>query len=113
MAARAGRRCAGFAVALAACGSVGGGGPLPSEAPVDGSAARRLAFRRRGTRTPPVDFVFESLDDRPRRSEATRGSPPVLAFVTTSSLSSQAQVDFLVAMARHDEAASCGRPAIA
>jgi len=49
-----------------------------------------------------VDFAFESLDDRPVSSDATRGVPTVLAFVTTSSLSSQAQVDFLVAMAKHD-----------
>jgi hypothetical protein len=51
---------------------------------------------------PPVDFVFESLDERLVSAEATRGVPTVLAFVTTSSLSSQAQVDFLVAMAKHD-----------
>jgi hypothetical protein len=52
--------------------------------------------------TAPAEFAFESLDDRPVNSDATRGVPTVLAFVTTSSLSSQAQVDFLVAMASHD-----------
>jgi hypothetical protein len=50
----------------------------------------------------PVDFAFESLDDRPVTSEATRGKLTVIAFVTTGSLPSQAQVDFLVAMAKHD-----------
>lgn len=50
----------------------------------------------------PVEFEFDSLDDRPVSAQATRGKPTVLAFVTTSSLPSQAQVDFLIAMARHD-----------
>ncbi|MDP9148843.1 MAG: TlpA family protein disulfide reductase [Myxococcota bacterium] len=50
----------------------------------------------------PVDFSFESLDERPVNALATRGAPTVLAFVTTASLPAQAQVDFLVAMARHD-----------
>ena len=31
-----------------------------------------------------------------------RGAPVALVFITTSSLPSQAQVDFLVAMAKHD-----------
>jgi hypothetical protein len=50
----------------------------------------------------PVDFSFDSIDERPVSAEATRGVPTILSFVTTSSLSSQAQVDFLVAMAKHD-----------
>ena len=50
----------------------------------------------------PVDFTFDSLDDRPVSSEATRGKPTVLAFVNTGSLPAQAQVDFLVVMAKHD-----------
>ncbi len=51
---------------------------------------------------PAVDFSFESLDDRPVSAEACRGKPTVIAFITTSSLSAQAQVDFLIAMAKHD-----------
>jgi hypothetical protein len=50
----------------------------------------------------PVDFAFDSLDDRPVSSESTRGKPTVVAFVDVSSLPAQAQVDFLVAMAKHD-----------
>jgi hypothetical protein len=50
----------------------------------------------------PVTFFFDSLDDRPVSTESTRGQPTLLAFITTSSLPAQAQVDFLVAMARHD-----------
>jgi hypothetical protein len=49
-----------------------------------------------------VDFAFDSLDERPVSAEATRGKPTILTFVTTSSLSAQAQVDFLVAMSKHD-----------
>jgi hypothetical protein len=49
-----------------------------------------------------VDFSFDSLDERPVSSEATRGKPTVVAFVDTGSLPAQAQVDFLVAMSRHD-----------
>jgi len=51
---------------------------------------------------PAVDFVFDSLDDRSVSAEATRGKPTVVAFVTTGSLPAQAQVGFLVAMARND-----------
>jgi hypothetical protein len=50
----------------------------------------------------PVDFQFDSLDDRPVDTESTRGKTTVIAFVTTGSLPSQAQVDFLSAMARRD-----------
>jgi hypothetical protein len=51
---------------------------------------------------PAVDFAFDSLDERPVSSQATRGEPSVVVFVTTGSLAAQAQVDFLVGMARRD-----------
>ncbi|MDP9000054.1 MAG: TlpA family protein disulfide reductase [Myxococcota bacterium] len=50
----------------------------------------------------PVDFAFDSLDARPVSGPATRGKPTILSFVATSSLPAQAQVDFLVAMAKND-----------
>jgi hypothetical protein len=50
----------------------------------------------------PVDFAFDSLDERAVSSEATRGKPTVLAFVDTGTLAAQAQVDFLVVMAKRD-----------
>ncbi len=50
----------------------------------------------------PVDFVFDSLDERPMSAQATRGQPTVMTFVTTESLAAQAQVDFLVAMSKND-----------
>ena len=49
-----------------------------------------------------MEFAFESLDARPVTSDATRGKPTVLVFVTTGSLHAQAQVDFVLAMARND-----------
>jgi hypothetical protein len=52
---------------------------------------------------PAIDFAFDSVDEHPVSSEAMRGKTTVLVFVTTGSLPSQAQVDFLVAMATHDE----------
>jgi hypothetical protein len=52
--------------------------------------------------SPALSFGFDSLDDRPVSAEATRGKPTVIAFVTTGSLPSQAEVDFLVSMAQHD-----------
>jgi hypothetical protein len=52
----------------------------------------------------PVTFAFDSLDERVISATATRGKPTVLAFVTTDSLAAQAQVDFLVAMAKRDAA---------
>lgn len=50
----------------------------------------------------PVDFVFDSLDERPVSAEATRGKPTIITFVNTGSLPAQAQVDFLVVMAKRD-----------
>jgi hypothetical protein len=49
-----------------------------------------------------VDFAFESLDERPVSAEATRGKLTIILFITTSNLAAQAQVDFLIAMAKHD-----------
>jgi hypothetical protein len=80
---------------LASCGGARGAAVVPG---VDGPAPLVSA----PTLAQPVDFVFDSLDTRPVSAEATRGKPTVITFVTTASLPAQAQVDFLVAMARHD-----------
>jgi hypothetical protein len=77
-------------VAPLACG----GSPARSDATPVGASSAELH--------PAVDFEFDSIDERPVSSAVTRGKPTVLAFVTTGSLMSQAQVDFLVAMAKHD-----------
>ncbi len=54
-------------------------------------------------------FRYDSLDERPLSSEATHGKPTVLAFITTYDLPSQAQVNYLVAMAKRDGAAAEAR----
>jgi hypothetical protein len=49
-----------------------------------------------------VDYSFDSLDERAVSSVALRGKTTVLAFITTFDLESQAQVDYLAAMAKND-----------
>jgi hypothetical protein len=49
-----------------------------------------------------VAFAYDSLDARPVTSAAMRGKPTILAFVTTYDLGCQAQVNYLVAMAKND-----------
>jgi hypothetical protein len=49
-----------------------------------------------------IEFSYDSLDERLVNSKATRGRPTVLAFVATYDLKSQAQVDYVAAMAKHD-----------
>jgi len=90
-----GRRATSSALALlvAACG--GGQAAAPgAAAPGPGASV--------GAPRAPVDFAYDSLDDRPVSSEATRGKVTVLAFIDVDGLAAQAQVDFLVAMAKHD-----------
>src|SRR5580700_1914999 len=87
-----GRRATTSALALALLGACGVG-KTSTSAGVPGISNGSWA---------PVDFAFDSLDDRPVTSEATRGQMTVLVFVETGSLPSQAQVDFLVAMSKND-----------
>jgi thiol-disulfide isomerase/thioredoxin len=77
-------------VACAACGS------RPSAPPEEPPGRSTVALRA------PADFDFDSLDERPVSAESTRGKPTVIAFVTTGSLPAQAEVNYLVAMAKHD-----------
>ena len=90
-----------FRAALAACLLLAGGGcgAKPVAAPVGMSDKPGATFPDR-----PVTYVFDSLDERPVSSAAHRGKPTVLAFVTTGDIVGQAQVDYLVAMAKNDGA---------
>lgn len=81
-------------VALAACAPKEGEGP-----PVGVSAKTGAPIEKLGKETV---YGFDSLDDRPVSSEANRGKPVVIAFVTTGDLNSQAQVSYLVHMAKND-----------
>ncbi len=67
--------------------------PEPAEAPVGSSVEDSHS---------PIAYAFESLDARPVSAAALRGKVVVMAFVTTGNLASQAQMNFLIAMAKHD-----------
>ncbi|MGH7437436.1 MAG: TlpA family protein disulfide reductase [Polyangiaceae bacterium] len=86
----------GLLAALVACGPAACASPhaTPLDAPAVGASTVAVH--------PAVDFDFDSIDDRPVSSAATRGKITVLVFVTTGSLMAQAQVDYLVAMAGRD-----------
>lgn len=49
-----------------------------------------------------TSYAFDSLDERPVSSEAHRGKPTVLVFIATGDLIGQAQVSYLVHMAKND-----------
>lgn len=80
--------CMSLGGSLAGCGSAA---PLP---PVGVSGAPTLNL--------VVAFHYDSLDERLVNSDVLHGRPTVIAFVTTWDLLSQAQVDYLVAMAKND-----------
>lgn len=98
--ARAGRavRARGLFVVLApiavACGPKVGEGP-PVGVSTKGDAP-----------LPPPDkvttYAFDSIDERPVTSAALSGKPTVIAFVTTGDIVGQAQVSYLVHMAKND-----------
>jgi hypothetical protein len=47
-------------------------------------------------------YAFDSLDERPVSSETMRGKPTVIVFVSTGDIVGQAQVSYLVHMAKAD-----------
>ncbi len=47
-------------------------------------------------------YSFDSLDDRPVSSESMRGKTSVIVFVTTGDIVGQAQVSYVVHMAKND-----------
>ena len=84
-----------FGLVLLACGPKEDAGPPVGVSTKDGNAAP--------ISDKPTVYAFDPLDDeRPVNSEAHRGKPVVMAFVTTGDLTSQAQVGFLNAMAKND-----------
>lgn len=82
------------ALALLSCGPKESDGPAVGVSTKDGAALVPVG------KTPV--FTFDSLDDRPVSSDAMRGKPAVLCFVTTGDVVSQAQVSYLVHMAHND-----------
>lgn len=95
-------RAAPFVLAaLATLAVLGCGGreAPPPETPVGASDRPGTALLAE-----PLSYNFDSLDDRPVSSAAFRGKPTLLVFVTTGDIMGQAQVDYLVAMAKNDGA---------
>jgi hypothetical protein len=76
-----------------------GCGPKAADPPVGVSDKPGAAFPDR-----PVTYAFDTLDERPVSSAVHRGKPTILAFVTTGDIVGQAQIDYLVAMAKNDGA---------
>lgn len=76
-----------------------GCGPKTADPPVGTSDKPGAAFPER-----PVTYAFDTLDERPVSSAVHRGKPTILAFVTTGDIVGQAQIDYLVAMAKNDGA---------
>ncbi len=81
-------------LALVACG------PKQADGPAVGVSTKD------GTPLPSSDkatlYAFDPLEDRAVSSEVHRGKPTVLVFVTTGDLIGQAQVSYLVHMAKND-----------
>jgi len=50
----------------------------------------------------PIEFKLDSLDEREVSTRSIAGKPTVIAFITTWDLSSQAQIDYIVPMAKRD-----------
>jgi hypothetical protein len=94
-------RGGGVLVAMLAASSAGssGCGTKPAEPPVGVSDKPGATWPEKA-----VTYVFDTLDERPVSSAAHRGKPTVLCFVTTGDIVGQAQVDYLVAMAKNDGA---------
>lgn len=82
-----------FVALVAGCGSKE---PAASAVGVSDRAGPTVPLGR------PITYVFDALDERPVSSDAHRSKPTVIVFVTTGDLTGQAQVDFLVAMAKND-----------
>jgi hypothetical protein len=49
-----------------------------------------------------TQYAFDSLDERLVSSEVHRGKPTVIAFITTGDINGQAQVSYLIHMAKND-----------
>jgi cytochrome oxidase Cu insertion factor (SCO1/SenC/PrrC family) len=82
--------CVALAASVAvACGASAPEAVAPVGVSVGSSAAR-------------IEFKYDSLDERPVTSDAMRGKPTLVTFVQTGSLWGQAQVSYMVAMAKND-----------
>ncbi len=94
------RRTIGLAAATALSCVLAGCGPKADPGPPVGVSTK-------GAEPLPIPekaavYEFDSLDERPVSSEAMRGKPTVIVFVSTGDIVGQAQVSYLVHMAKSD-----------
>ncbi len=86
--------CASTLLVAPACG------PKQPEGPAVGVSTKG------GTPLPSPEkatyYAFDPLDERPVSSDAHRGKPTIIVFVTTGDIVGQAQVSYLVHMAKND-----------
>ena len=85
--------CVLFA-ALSACGPKQPEGPAVGVSTKDGTT---LPSPEKAT-----SYAFDALDERPVSSAVHRGKPTIIVFVTTGDIVGQAQVSYLVHMAKND-----------
>ncbi|WP_146652057.1 TlpA family protein disulfide reductase [Labilithrix luteola] len=85
-------------VALVSVAAVGCGPKAPEGPPIGMSDKPGLS----APMDRPLTYEFDSLDDRVVSSGAMVGKPTVIVFIQTGDLDGQAQVDYLVAMAKND-----------
>jgi hypothetical protein len=90
------------AAAAAAWSCGGGAGTAAGGASPAASASTAETIGASNASLPPYEFALDSLDERPVSSQATGGRPTLLCFITTGDGWSQAQVNYLVQMAKHD-----------
>lgn len=75
-------------------------GPKKDEGPAIGVSTKSgapMASPEKATH-----YAFDPLDERPVTSDVNRGKPTVIAFITTGDIVGQAQVSYLVHMAKND-----------
>lgn len=93
------RRAAARASLAAALASVACGPKQPAGPAVGVSTGEGAPY---ASPAGPVSYAFDPLDERPVSSEEMRGKPTVIVFVTTGDIVGQAQVSYLVHMAKND-----------
>jgi hypothetical protein len=83
--------------AVLACGACGGAKEAKEPVGVSTKAGTSQLPSDR-----PVQYAFDPLDERGVSSDVMTGKPTLIAFVTTGDIVGQAQVSYLVAMAKND-----------
>lgn len=84
-------------ILLAAAGACGPKQPDGPPAGVSTKSGAPMPSPEKATQ-----YAFDPLDERPVSSDVNRGKPTIIVFVTTGDIVGQAQVSYLVHMAKND-----------